>query len=232
MARILVVEDEAHLAEGLRFNLEAEGHEVAVAETGDQGFEAASADPPFDLVVLDVMLPGMSGFDVADCLRRDGRFMPILMLTARGRAEDILRGFEVGADDYLAKPFELAILMARVRSLLRRGQWQTGPAKAANVFDFGSKRIDFDRLLLIADGREIKLTLMEANLLRFLIRHEGKVVARKAMLDEVWEVREDTDTRAIDNFIARVRKLIEDEPSQPRHLLTVRGVGYRFVANP
>lgn len=234
MSRILVVEDEAHLAAGLRFNLEAEGHEVVVVETGEHAIDAVRGNG-FHLVLLDVMLPGMDGFQAAAQLRGEGRFLPILMLTARGRPEDVLQGFEAGADDYLPKPFELKILLARVRSLLRRSQWQQPPAAPqaeSPRFEFAGKTIDFDRLEIRAGEKTMRLTTMEANLLRYLVRHEGRVVSRKMILDDVWDVHEDTDTRAIDNFIARLRKYVEDEPSQPRHLQTVRGTGYRFVAQP
>ncbi len=234
MSRILIVEDETHLAEGLRFNLEAEGHEAEVAETGEAALAAIArtVEQPFELIVLDVMLPEMDGFAVASALRHSQNFIPILMLTARARPEDVLMGLESGADDYLPKPFELAILLARIRGLLRRAQWMQTPRTPPNVFTFGNKRIDFDTQELFAGDRKMRLTTMETNLLRYFVQREGKVVSRKMMLDEVWEVREDTDTRAIDNFIARIRKLIEDEPGQPKHLLTVRGVGYRFLANP
>jgi len=236
MGRILIVEDESHLAEGLRFNLEAEGHEVKVVETGEQAIEEVRRDG-FHLMLLDVMLPGIDGFRAAAQLRSEGRFLPILMLTARGRPEDVLQGFEAGADDYLPKPFELKILLARVRSLLRRSQWQQARPPAAGPpagsrFEFAGKTIDFDRLEITAGGKTMRLTTMEANLLRYLVAREGKVVSRKMILDDVWDVHEDTDTRAIDNFIARLRKYVEDEPSQPKHLQTVRGTGYRFVANP
>ncbi|MBM3734927.1 MAG: response regulator transcription factor [Acidobacteria bacterium] len=232
MSRILIIEDEAHIAEGVRFNLELEGHQAEVAETGEAGVQAIqAASPPFDLLVLDVMLPGIDGFAVASQLRQNNWFQPILMLTARSRPEDVLQGFEAGADDYLAKPFVLAILLARVRSLLRRGPWQQ-PVSKAGVFEFGNKRFDYDNLEITANGRILRLTLMEANLLRYLIQRQGTVISRKMILDDVWEVHEDTDTRAIDNFIARLRKHVEDEPAQPRHLLTVRGVGYKFLANP
>jgi DNA-binding response OmpR family regulator len=225
--RILVVEDEQHLADGLRFNLEAEGYRV---ETVDNGEDALVRDPA-DLVVLDVMLPGIDGFQVASELRRRGLYMPILMLTARGRASDVLKGFESGADDYLPKPFDLSILMARIKGLLRRANWQRpAPAQpASEVFEFDDKKIDFTQLQLDSGGNRVPLTLMESNLLRYLIRHEGQVVPRKALLEDVWSVHEDTDTRAIDNFIVRLRKLIEPDPARPRHLLTVRGVGYKFV---
>jgi DNA-binding response OmpR family regulator len=235
---LLVVEDEPHIASGLRFNLEAEGHTVRVVETGEAALEAVEAQgDTLDCIVLDVMLPGIDGFEVAATLRARGRFTPILMLTARGRAEDVLRGFEAGADDYLPKPFDLAILVARVHALLRRHAWhqersRRGPADVGDQFTFADKTVDFDTQELRVGDRVHPLTLMEANLLRYLIEREGQVVSRKNILEDVWNLREDTDTRAIDHFIARLRKYIEDAPSQPRHLLTVRSVGYRFVAGP
>ena len=239
MSKVLIVEDEQHLADGLRFNLEAEGYEVEIAADGEKALELLIGSPRlFDAVVLDVMLPGKDGFEIAHELRGAGQFVPILMLTARNRAEDVLKGFEAGADDYLPKPFELAILMARLRGLLRRREWfhlsqeTSSRANGGDQLRFADKLIDFAELELRAGNRVEKLTLMEADLLRFLIRHEGKTVSRRSILEEVWGLHEDTDTRAIDNFIARLRKLIEDEPSNPRHLLTVRGVGYRFVASP
>jgi DNA-binding response OmpR family regulator len=261
-ASVLVVEDEKHLAAGLRFNLEAEGYRVETAGDGDAALKLLTAERErFDLVVLDCMLPGIDGFAVAAELRRGGQFVPILMLTARSRPEDVLRGFESGADDYLPKPFELAILVARLRGLLRRSQWSRDhtPARevlgqpaappstetkaaaqadepaqggADDVFTFDGKTIDFGALEIHVGGRVVRLTLMEADLLRYLIKHAGRVVSRKAMLEDVWGLRDDTDTRAIDNFIVRLRRHIEDEPSKPKHLLTVRGVGYRFIAGP
>ncbi len=236
MNSVLVVEDEIHLAEGLRFNLEADGYQVEVAPNGEKALDLLLQNPEkFDVVLLDVMLPGCDGFFVATELRRKENFVPILMLTARNRPEDVLRGFEAGADDYLAKPFELAILVARLRGLLRRSEWakrERAPQVLAELFTFAGKTIDFSTLELKAGGKTVRLTLMEADLLRYLIQHEGQPVARKAMLEAVWGLHEDTDTRAIDNFIVRLRKYIEDDPSQPQHLLTVRGIGYRFVARP
>jgi DNA-binding response OmpR family regulator len=240
MTQILVVEDEAHLAEGLRFNLEAEGYRVSVVETGEAALELLQTpEAPIDVVVLDVMLPGKDGFAVMSELRQTGQFVPTLMLTARGHPEDILKGFAAGADDYLAKPFELAILLARLRALLRRSDRSRvavnhaiAKPQATDTFTFGDKSVHFDLLELHVRDKIFPLTLMEANLLRYLIQHEGRPVSRKAMLEEVWGLHEDTDTRAIDNFIVRLRRYIEDEPVRPRHLLTVRGVGYRFVAAP
>jgi DNA-binding response OmpR family regulator len=245
LSRILIVEDELHLAEGLRFNLEAEGYQVVVVDSGEAALERMEpvrfAESPFDLMVLDVMLPGKSGFEVMTELRHAGQYLPTLMLTARGRPEDVLQGFEAGADDYLPKPFELAILIARIRGLLRRKEWLTlssgaPPAPAMNAavedsnrFELEGRIIDLSTLEIRRDDQVFPLTLMEANLLRYLLKHEGKVVSRKAMLEDVWGVREDTDTRPIDNFIVRLRRYLEDDPANPRHLLTVRGVGYRFV---
>ncbi len=247
MSRVLVVEDEEHLAQGLRFNLQAEGHAVEISGDGEQALERLLAKKEsFDVVVLDVMLPGKSGFDVAEQLRQNKNYVPILMLTARGRSEDVLRGFACGADDYLPKPFELSILMARLDSLLRRHEWmnhtqgretpRTAPAGEQNSdyvpYSFSGKTIDFGELELRTLGNTIHLTLMEVQFLRYLIRNEGRVVSRKSILEEVWGLHEDTDTRAIDNFIVRLRRYMEDDPARPRHLQTVRGVGYRFIAEP
>jgi DNA-binding response OmpR family regulator len=229
--RVLIVEDEQHLAEGLRFNLEAEGYAVDVVDTGEAALArlGPGEGQKFDLVVLDVMLPGKDGFAVVSELRAAKQFVPVLMLTARGRAEDVLKGFAAGADDYLPKPTELAILLARIAGLLRRSEWSRRPT---DQYAFAGKTIDFDTLELRVGDRTLPLTLMEANLLRYLILHEGKAVSRKAMLEDVWAVHEDTDTRAIDNFIVRLRRYIEEDSGSPRHLLTVRGVGYRFIAEP
>jgi DNA-binding response OmpR family regulator len=259
MSRVLVVEDEQHLAEGLRFNLEAEGYQVQLVDTGEAALDTLNAEAAaFDVVILDVMLPGISGFGVISQMREAGQFVPTLMLTARGHADDVLQGFAAGADDYLTKPFELSILIARIRGLLRRREWlratvpppsppspgqparsvapeqhtDAPPAGAAQAFSFGDKSVDFDRLELRVRDQVFPLTLMEANVLRYLIDNEGKRVSRKAMLADVWGLHEDTDTRAIDNFIVRLRRYIEDDPTRPRHLQTVRGVGYRFVAAP
>ncbi|MFN2491619.1 MAG: response regulator transcription factor [Pyrinomonadaceae bacterium] len=245
MSAVLVVEDEQHLADGLRFNLEAEGYTVDTVSDGESALSLLFKDQQrYDALVLDVMLPGKNGFEVASELRAAGHFLPVLMLTARGRPEDVLRGFESGADDYLPKPFELSVLLARLNALLRRREWfqkgqssetEESPRRASNQADavefrFNQRTIDFANLELRTPEQTIRLTLMEAQLLRYLVRHEGQVVSRKAILEEVWGLNEDTDTRAIDNFIVRLRKYIEDDATKPKHLLTVRGVGYRFVA--
>lgn len=237
MSRILVVEDERHIAQGLRFNLEAEGHSVQIAEDGESALDRMLAkNELFDLVLLDVMLPGKDGFTVARELRQKQNFAPILMLTARGRPEDVLKGFESGADDYLPKPFNLDILVARIGGLLRRKNWLQTANEAvsapADEFSFAGKTVDFQKLQL-RDGQQVfQLTLMETELLRYLIRNSGRPVSRKEILEQVWGLKEDTDTRAIDNFIVRLRRYIERDPTKPRHLLTVRGLGYQFVAEP
>ena len=243
MSRVFVVEDEMHLAQGLQFNLEAEGHEVKVFDTAEAAWQMLVIDAhATDVIVLDVMLPGKDGFWLASELRKKQNYVPVLMLTARGRPEDVLKGFESGADDYLPKPFDLSILIARINSLLRRTSWMrhATPAETperpkngvAEVITFNGRKIDFGALELTAKKQTTHLTLMEAELLRYLMQNEGRAVSRKQILDEVWGLREDTDTRAIDNFVVRLRRYLEDQPSSPKHLLTVRGVGYRFVSDP
>jgi DNA-binding response OmpR family regulator len=266
MSRILIVEDETHLAQGLLFNLEAEGHEASTVGTGEAALELLlDRNEWFDAVVLDIMLPGVNGFEVAERLRAARNYVPILMLTARSRPEDVLLGFTSGADDYLPKPFDLNILIARVHGLLRRTQWQreqsapgrqSVPASAAHgrsgeaaaradkfesvpapnaspaphdVFSFDGRTLDFDTLELTAPAGMIQLTLMEASLLRYFIEHRNQNVSRKQILEEVWGLHEDTDTRAIDNFIVRLRRYLEDSPGTPKYLITVRGIGYRFL---
>jgi DNA-binding response OmpR family regulator len=232
-ARILIVEDEKHLAQGLLFNLRAEGYDVMLVGDGEQALSVLERDH-FDAVLLDVMLPGKSGFDVAADLRQAQNYVPLLMLTAHGRPEDILQGFAAGADDYLPKPFDLSILLARLNGLLRRMKWHSpldrnAAADSLPYFEFAGRKIDFENLRLESLGREIHLTLMESDLLRYLVRNQGRSISRKELLEHVWRLHEDTDTRAIDNFIVRLRRYIEDEPSEPRYLRTVRGIGYSFV---
>jgi DNA-binding response OmpR family regulator len=246
VSRVLVVEDETHLAEGLRFNLTAEGYEADVVGDGESATERLLGKrESFDAVVLDIMLPGKDGFHVVSELRAAQNYVPVLMLTARGRPEDVLKGFASGADDYLAKPFELSILLARLQGLLRRSEWMRGQGTAGrelhrdaetvgdfDTFSFAGRTVDFGALELRSEDSTIHLTLMESELLRHLVRNDGKIVSRKQILEEVWGLHEDTDTRAIDNFVVRLRRYIEDDPGHPRHLLTARGVGYRFLANP
>jgi DNA-binding response OmpR family regulator len=248
MSRVLVVEDEAHLAQGLRFNLEAEGYSAEIVSDGEAATDRLLGKKEnFDAIVLDIMLPGKDGFSVVSELRAARNYVPVLMLTARGQPEDVLKGFAAGADDYLPKPFDLSILLARLQGLLRRSQWMragkgnsetaqassdSGSVSDFGTFSFNGRTIDFGTLELRTADNVIHLTLMESELLRHLVRNDGRVVSRKQILEEVWGLHEDTDTRAIDNFMVRLRRYIEDDPAQPRHLLTVRGVGYRFLANP
>jgi DNA-binding response OmpR family regulator len=244
MSRVLVVEDEAHLAQGLRFNLEAEGYQAEVVGDGESATDKLlEKKEKFDLIVLDIMLPGKDGFSVVSELRAAKNYVPVLMLTARGRPDDVLKGFASGADDYLPKPFDLSILLARLQGLLRRSEWMRGGHASQaqddgqqvgdfQQFSFSGKTIDFGALELRSRGNTIHLTVMESELLRHLVRHDGKIVSRKDLLEQVWGLHEDTDTRAIDNFVVRLRRYIEDDPGNPRHLQTVRGVGYRFVAEP
>lgn len=239
MALLLVVEDEPHIASGLRFNLQADGHEVEVASTGEAALAfIAENSERVECVILDVMLPGKDGFTVAAEIRARGLITPILMLTALGRASDILKGFDAGADDYVPKPFDLTILGARVRALLRRHSYidarpaETAAPSVADQFVFGDKTVDFAAQQLRVGTKVLPLTLMETNLLRYFVQHDGQIVSRRQMLEDVWRLHEDTDTRAIDHFIARLRKYIEKAPAAPKHLITVRGVGYRFVSKP
>jgi DNA-binding response OmpR family regulator len=233
MSRVLIVEDEQHIADGLRFNLEADGHTAVVSPDAEQALDLVLAQrQSFDVIILDVMLPGQDGFAAAAALRAAGQYVPILMLTARGRPEDVLRGFAAGADDYLPKPFELAILLARVNGLLRRGRWNEqdpSPPAATETYSFAGRTLDFRAMELHALGKSYQLTQMECELLRYLVRNAGRPVSRRTILEDVWGLHEDTDTRAIDNFVVRLRRYLEDRPASPRFLLTVRGVGYKFV---
>jgi DNA-binding response OmpR family regulator len=229
--RILIVEDEQHLADGLRFNLEAEGYEAEIAGDGEAALERLN-DADFDAVVLDVMLPKTNGFEVAAAMREAGDYTPVLMLTALGQPEDVLRGFEAGADDYLPKPFELNIFLARLNGLLRRTRWsrkERTPQQPRDVVIINGREVDLGNLELRHAGDVVPLTLMEARLLRYLIDNAGRAVSRKAILEDVWQLQEDTDTRAIDNFVVRLRKVLEDAPTDPKILITVRGIGYKFI---
>ncbi len=229
--KILIVDDEKHIAEGLRFNLELDDFEVKTAHDGEEALEILK-DESFDAIVLDVMMPRVDGFTVAKTLREQENFTPILMLTALGKPEDVLTGFECGADDYLQKPFDLKVFLARINGLLRRREWfhkESKLSKIDAIVSINNRLIDFDNLELRSETETIQLTLMEAKLLRFLIENEGQAVSRKTILEDVWDLHEDTDTRAIDNFIVRLRKYLEDAPEKPQILQTVRGVGYRFI---
>jgi DNA-binding response OmpR family regulator len=229
--RILIVEDESHLAEGLRFNLEAEGYAIEIAGDGPSGERALSeASEPFGLVILDVMLPGMSGFELAQRIRAAGNFVPILILTAKDAAQDLIRGIEDGADDYLTKPFHLDELLARVRGLLRRRRWDGVDAQGNSMrsFEIGVATVYFDRFELETPDGVVELTVREMGLLRALIDREGETVSRGDLLQDVWGLRADTKTRVVDSFIVRLRRYVEPDPAHPRHIVSVRGHGYRL----
>jgi DNA-binding response OmpR family regulator len=236
---IILVEDEEHLAQGLLFNLEAEGYRTQHFADGAEALDfLLSTSEDIGAILLDVMLPGKNGFEIVSALREHRLYYPVLMLTARSSPQDVLEGLNAGADDYLPKPFDLEILLVRLKSMLRRARWQrsatksTTPKPSADVYSFNDREIHFDTLELIAPNRTTHLTLMEADLLRYFTDREGQIVPRKAILEEVWRLHEDTDTRAIDNFIVRLRRYMEDDSANPRHLVTVRGIGYRFLASP
>jgi two-component system OmpR family response regulator len=231
---ILVVEDEQHLAVGIKYNLEAEGYRVTTANDGPSALEAVESAGEIDLVVLDLMLPGMSGYTVCEQLRSKNLDIPVLILSARTLTEDRTRGFDVGADQYLTKPFDLDELMSRVRGLLNmyelRARRQNNGAGAANVFHFGRASINFDSYEVRVDGQPVKLTQLEMKLLQYFIHNEGRVIPRDELLEKVWEMPASITTRAVDQFIRRLRKIFEPDPSKPCFFLTIRDVGYRFVA--
>ncbi len=231
---ILVVEDEQHLAIGIKYNLEAEGYRVSLAGDGPAALQLIENEPAgIDLVVLDLMLPGMSGYAVCEKLRENGNDLPVLMLSARTLTEDRIRGMDVGADQYLEKPFDLDELLAMVRNLLSRrsrGPARVAPRKLGDEFEFGRARINFDTFKVTVDGKNLRLTSMEMKLLRYFIENEGSVITRSQLLDNVWELSGSPTTRTVDNFIVRLRRYFEVDPAHPRHFLSVRGAGYRFVS--
>jgi DNA-binding response OmpR family regulator len=230
VARILVVEDEAHLAEGLAFNLEAEGHEVEVVGDGARALERVAERPGLDLVILDVMLPGMNGFEVARRVRASGNYLPILILTAKDESGDVVRGIEEGADDYLTKPFRLDELLVRTRALLRRRRWDGAETdEEPRELRFGRVVVRFDRFEVETPERTVVLTPREMGLLRALVEREGEAVTRGELLERVWGLRPETRTRVVDSFVVRLRRYVEEDPARPRHILSVRGHGYRFV---
>jgi DNA-binding response OmpR family regulator len=230
--RLLLVEDEEHLAAGLKLNLELDGFEVVIAGGGREAAEALLQPRGFDVIVLDVMLPDIDGFALCERIRGAGNYTPVLMLTARNDAEDRVRGLEAGADDYLAKPFELTELLARVRSLLRRRHWDRREEKSGgprSVVAIGEARIDFDSHDVTVRGEPVKLTRLELDLLRFFVDHPGKVLSRQLLLEEVWKLHNYSTARTVDNFVSRLRRHLERDPQAPVHIVSVRGAGYKFV---
>ncbi len=230
--RLLVIEDEDHLAAGLKLNLELEGYRVDVAANAKEAGQRLLDPAGYDAIVLDVMLPDVNGFELCRKLREAGNFVPVIMLTARSAPEDRVRGLEVGADDYMVKPFELGELLARVRSLLRRQRWEqvSGNAIKARTLSFGRAQINFDTHEVTVGGDEVQLTQLELDLLRYFAENAGRVLSRTELLERVWKLRNYGNTRTVDNFISRLRRRFESDPSSPEHFLSVRGAGYKFVA--
>ncbi len=236
--RILIVEDELHIATGLKYNLEAEGYRVTLAGDGPTALKLVEADHfAFDLIILDLMLPGMSGYAVCEKLRAGEIMLPILILSARSLSEDRTRGFDVGANQYLTKPFDLDELLARVKNLLRLYPVQSKiptnnlSAKVSQI-EFGRCKINFETYEVIVDDREIKLTHKELQLLRYFVENEGRVISRQELLTEVWDLSGDMQTRSVDQFMLRLRKAFEIDPAKPKHFLTIRDAGYRFLSEP
>lgn len=229
--RILVIEDEEHLATGLKLNLELEGYQVRICENGKSA-AAALLKAPFDLILLDVMLPDTNGFDLCRRIRDSGNFVPVIMLTARGAPEDRVRGLESGADDYVPKPFALEELLARVRSILRRRDWeqyQQKESQTGTTFRFANAIVDFSRHEVRVDGKEIHLTQLELEILRYFANNPNRVISRQELLEQVWKLKNTTNTRTVDNFVSRLRKHFEQDPSKPRIFISVRSAGYRFA---
>lgn len=235
---ILVVEDEKHLGTIVKYNFEQEGYKVTLVDDGPTALSLVKEDPgAFDLVVLDLMLPGMSGYAVCEEIREQGISLPILILSARSLAEDRTRGFDCGANQYLTKPFDLDELFSRVKNLLRLHPKQVNApikptlAKAVDV-EFGRVKINFERYEVSVDDKEQKMTHKELQLLRYFIENEGRVISRQELLAEVWDMSGEMQTRSVDQFMLRLRKIFEIDPAKPKHFVTVRDAGYRFIADP
>lgn len=231
---ILVVEDERHLAMGIKFNLEEEGYRVSTAASGPAALEILD-ESEADLIILDIMLPGMSGYSVCEALRERGNDVPILVLSARTLAEDRTRGFDVGANQYMSKPFDLDELLSRVKNLLthhtRRHQ-AAPPANRPTRYEFATAKINFPQFELAVGGKSVQLTKREWELLEYFVENEGRLIPRQEILEQVWRMPGHIQTRAPDQFILRLRKVFEADPANPRHFLTIRDMGYRFVAKP
>lgn len=225
--KIMLVEDEESLAVGLKFNLEEEGYEVSHARDGREALEFYEKEN-YDLIILDVMLPYVNGFEVAEQIRKKNPQLPILMLTARTRKEDKIHGLELGADDYMTKPFHLDELLLRVKGMLRRKDWYVQAVNNSPIFTFGNNKINFETLICNCGDKEIRLTPHEAMAMQFLIEHKGKPVSRKELLEKVWNITSEVETRTVDNFIVRLRKYFEEDPANPKYIKSVRGIGYMF----
>jgi len=230
--RLLVVEDEEHLAAGLKLNLELEGYHVDVASNARAVGERLVGLAAYDLIVLDVMLPDMNGFELCRRIRDSGNYVPVIMLTARSAPDDRVLGLEAGADDYMLKPFDLGELLARVRSNLRRREWEKGGGKrSSNILGFGKVKVDFDTHDVFVDGSPEKLTQLEIDLLRYFAANPGRVLSRDELLEKVWKLRNYSNTRTVDNFISRLRRRFEEDAQNPVYFVSVRGAGYKFLPN-
>ncbi|MEM7449379.1 MAG: response regulator transcription factor [Myxococcota bacterium] len=230
-SRILVIEDEEHLAAGLKLNLELDGHAVDVAGTAKEAAQLLLCPDRYQLLVLDVMLPDVSGFELCSKLRESGNYVPVVMLTARDAPEDRVCGLEAGADDYLVKPFALDELLARIRSCLRRQAWAKNPeqTKETATFAFGQNIVNFATHEVKRGEESLRLTQLEFDLLRYFVDHPDRVIRRDELLEKVWKLRNYASARTVDNFISRLRRHFEEEPSTPVHFVSVRGAGYRFL---
>ena len=231
LGSILLVEDEDSLAAGMEFNLAAEGFAIERAKDGLEAIEKFS-EKEFDLVILDIMLPYKDGFEVAEKMRETEPQIPILMLTARTKVEDRIRGLEVGADDYMTKPFHLQELIARIKGMMRRKTWYRKVTQDQPIFSFGETRVNFKTLQCRTAKTTLTLTQREAMLLKYLVDHAGEIVSRKELLEHVWQISADVDTRTVDNFVARLRKYFEPDPRHPVHIKSVRSAGYIFHSKP
>jgi DNA-binding response OmpR family regulator len=228
-SRILLVEDEENLAHGLEYNLTAEGYFVTLARDGKEALKYFDENE-FDLIVLDIMLPYFNGFEIAKHVREKHPQMPILMLTARTQVEDRVKGLELGADDYLTKPFHLKELLLRIKGMLKRKNWYQKVVIENPIYKFGNNEINFENLKCVKGKKDFQLTSYEAMIMKYLIENKDKVVTRKELLENVWNMNPDIETRTVDNFIVRLRKHFEDDPSDPKFIVSVRSAGYLFQA--
>jgi len=230
-SKILLVEDEETLAEGLLFNLSEEGYSVVWVKDGKKALEQFDSQP-YDLIILDIMLPYINGFEVAEYIRKKSPMTPILMLTARTAVHDRVRGLEIGADDYLTKPFHLQELLARVKGILRRKRWYQAAVDSVSTYQFGENEINFADFSCKSGNKNFRLTQREAMLMKYLIQNEGKIVSRKELLEKVWNISSEVETRTVDNFIARLRKYFEPDTKKPVYIKSIRSAGYMFVERP
>jgi DNA-binding response OmpR family regulator len=232
MTQVLLVEDDAHIANGLKFNLEMEGYTVTHMLDGLQAKDLLFRDAAaFDLIILDIMLPNLSGFDLCHALRRSHNYTPVLMLTAKNFEKDKIKGLQLGADEYITKPFSLEEVLTRIEVLLRRQAWQK-EAQNVSEYYFGTAVIDFERFTVTLSGQALRLTPLELRLLKVFTEHEGRVLSREDLLKQVWDVQDFGSLRTVDNFVMRLRRYFEADPAHPRHFHAIRGVGYKFTQAP